>query len=83
MSRTIFASAMAVLVLAAAFAPNAASAKGGSDGSSKRERDAVALWPSQRPYHVDMGSVCSPVPVLVRNYGAGPAYVWVTNKDCD
>jgi hypothetical protein len=82
MSRTIFASALATLVLATALAPSAASAKGG-DGSSRRDREATALWPSQRPYHVDTGPVCNSVPVLVRSYGPGPAYVWVTNKGCD
>jgi hypothetical protein len=80
MSRAIFAYALTALVLAAAFVPASASA---GNGSSKKEREATALWPSQRPYHVDTGPVCNPVPVLVRNYGPGPAYVWVTNKDCD
>lgn len=80
MSGTILASALTALVFAAAFVPASASA---GDGSSKREREATALWPSQRPYHVDVGPVCNSVPVLVRNYGPGPAYVWVTNKNCD
>jgi len=83
MSRTILAPVLTALVLFAAVVPGAASKKNDSDGNNKRSREATALWPSERPYHVDMGPVCSSrVPVLVRNSGPGPAYIWVTNRNC-
>ncbi len=76
MTRTLFASALAALALAAALAPNAAFA-GDGQGSTKEERDAIALWPSQRPYHVELGETCNKAPMLVKNYGPGPDFVWV------
>ena len=84
MSRIFLVSALTALVLSAAVVPGAASKRNDSDGNNKRSRQATALWPSERPYHVDMGPVCtSRVPVLVPNHGPGPAYIWVTNINCD
>jgi hypothetical protein len=82
MSRTILAFALTALVLAAV--PDAASARNNnSDGNTKSGRQATALWPSERPYHVDMGPCTSRTPVLVRNPNPGPANIWVTNINCD
>jgi hypothetical protein len=83
MSRTLLVSALATLVLSAAVVPATASRRSDSDGNSKSSRKATALWPSERPYHVDMGPCTSRTPVLVRNRGAGPANIWVTNINCD
>jgi hypothetical protein len=84
MFRTLLASALAALILSATVVPGAASKNNNSDGNNKRSREATALWPSERPYHVDMGPVCgSRVPVLVPNRGPGPAYIWVVNINCD
>lgn len=83
MSRTLLSYGLTALILAAALAPVDASARN-STSDGKRGRAATALWPSERPYHVDLGPVCrSRVPVLVRNPDPGPAYIWVVNIACD
>lgn len=81
MYRTLLASSLAVLVLAAA--SGTASARNDSDGNNKRSREATALWPSERPYHVDLGPCRGRTPILVPNHGPGPTHIWVTNINCD